>query len=153
FITAHDGFTLNDLVSFNDRHNEKNGEDNKDGNSNNRSWNCGAEGPADDEGVNRLRQRQVRNFLATALLSQGTPMILAGDEFGHTQSGNNNAYCQDNEISWLDWSAAEGAQGLTSFVRQLLALRRRYPILRRNRFLSGALNERIGVKEIIWIHA
>jgi isoamylase len=153
FITAHDGFTLNDLVSYNDRHNEKNGEDNKDGNSNNRSWNCGAEGPTDDEGVNRLRQRQIRNFLATLLLSQGTPMMLAGDEFAHTQSGNNNAYCQDNGISWLDWNAAQRERALTDFVRQLLMLRRRYPILRRNRFLSGLVNELIGIKEITWIHA
>ena len=153
FITAHDGFTLNDLVSYNDRHNERNGENNQDGSSNNRSWNCGAEGPTDDPEVNRLRQRQMRNFLATLLLSQGTPMLLAGDEFGRTQQGNNNAYCQDNELSWLDWNAAESAQALTDFVRQLTSLRRKYPILRRNRFLSGLTNERIGIKEITWIHA
>src|SRR5581483_9301889 len=112
FITAHDGFTLNDLVSYNDKHNEANGEDNRDGSSNNRSWNCGAEGPTDDAGINALRQRQRRNFLATLLLSQGTPMMLAGDEFGNTQSGNNNAYCQDNEISWLDWSHPEDAKAM-----------------------------------------
>ena len=153
FITAHDGFTLEDLVSYNDRHNEANGENNQDGSSNNRSWNCGAEGTTDDEGVNALRQRQLRNLLATLLLSQGTPMLLAGDEFARSQRGNNNAYCQDNEISWVDWSAAEGAQALTNFVRQLTTLRRKYPILRRNRFLSGRVNERIGIKEITWIHA
>jgi glycogen operon protein len=153
YITAHDGFTLNDLVSYNDRHNEANGEENRDGNSNNRSWNCGAEGPTDDAGVNTLRQRQRRNFLAMLLLSQGTPMMLAGDEFGNTQFGNNNAYCQDNEISWLDWSYGADAKALIAFVKQLTALRRKYPILRRNRFLSGALNEGIDIREITWIHA
>ena len=153
FITAHDGFTLNDLVSYNDRHNEANGEDNQDGSSNNRSWNCGAEGPTEDVQVNAVRERQRRNFLASLLLSQGTPMLLAGDEFGHTQHGNNNAYCQDDEISWLDWNAAESGQALADFVRHLTSLRRKYPLLRRNRFLTGAVNERIGVKEITWIHA
>ena len=153
FITAHDGFTLNDLVSYNDRHNEKNGENNQDGSTNNRSWNCGAEGPTEDAQINALRARQQRNFLATLLLSQGTPMLLAGDEFGNTQFGNNNAYCQDDPISWLDWNAAEGAQPLTDFVRHVTSLRRKYPILRRNRFLTGAVNERIGVKEISWIHS
>ncbi|HVY82516.1 MAG TPA: glycogen debranching protein GlgX [Steroidobacteraceae bacterium] len=153
FITAHDGFTLNDLVSYNDRHNEANGEENRDGNANNRSWNCGTEGPTDDAGVNTLRQRQRRNFLATLLLSQGTPMVLAGDEFGNTQSGNNNAYCQDNEISWLDWNRGEDAKALTEFVKQLTALRRKYPILRRNRFLSGEMNEPVGIREITWLHA
>jgi len=152
FITAHDGFTLNDLVSYNERHNEKNGENNQDGSSDNRSWNCGAEGPTEDPQVNALRERQRRNFLATLLLSQGTPMLLAGDEFGNTRNGNNNAYCQDNEITWLDWSAAESSRALIAFVRHLTSLRRKYPILRRNRFLSGAVNERIGVKEITWIH-
>ncbi len=153
FITAHDGFTLHDLVSYNERHNEKNGEDNRDGSSDNRSWNCGAEGATEDPQVNELRRRQQRNFLATLLLSQGTPMLLAGDEFGNTQYGNNNAYCQDNEITWLDWSAAADARPLSEFVRHLTSLRRKYPILRRNRFLTGAVNERIGVKEITWIHA
>ncbi len=107
FVTAHDGFTLNDLVSYNERHNEANGEENRDGHSHNRSWNCGAEGPTDDPAVNELRGRQMRNLLATLLLSQGTPMLLAGDEFARTQRGNNNAYCQDNEISWVDWTLAE----------------------------------------------
>ena len=112
FVTAHDGFTLNDLVTYNDKHNEANGEDNQDGTSDNRSWNCGAEGPTDDPAINALRERQMRNMLATLLLSQGTPMMLAGDEFGRTQQGNNNAYCQDNEISWLDWDTKEKGQAL-----------------------------------------
>jgi glycogen operon protein len=154
FITAHDGYTLNDLVSYNDRHNEANGENNNDGHSHNRSWNCGAEGPTDDAEIKKLRQRQQRNFLGMLLLSQGTPMLLAGDEFGHTQQGNNNAYCQDNEISWLEWQRSADNEALISFVRQLTAMRKKYPILRRNRFLSGdAVNERIDIREITWIHA
>ena len=153
FVTAHDGFTLNDLVSYNDRHNEANGEDNRDGTSDNRSWNCGAEGPTDDEGINELRFRQMRNFLATLLLSQGTPMLVAGDEFARTQHGNNNAYCQDNEISWLDWSLAQKNQHLVHFVQQLTELRAKYPILRRNRFLSAEMNEGIELKEITWLNA
>ena len=107
FLTAHDGFTLADLVSYNDKHNEANGEDNRDGHSDNRSWNCGVEGPTDDAEVLALRARQQRNLLATLLLSQGTPMLLAGDEFGRTQQGNNNAYCQDDEISWVDWDGID----------------------------------------------
>jgi glycogen operon protein len=153
FITAHDGFTLNDLVSYNERHNEANQEDNKDGHEHNRSWNCGQEGPTDDEGVNALRQRQMRNFLATLLLSQGTPMMLAGDEFARTQEGNNNAYCQDNDISWMDWSLVEKNQTLVRFVQQMTALRSKFPILRRNRFLSAQENPDIGLKEIAWINA
>lgn len=153
FITAHDGFTLNDLVSYNERHNESNLEDNKDGHDHNRSWNCGVEGPTDDEGVLALRQRQMRNFLATLLLSQGTPMLLAGDEFARTQHGNNNAYCQDNDISWLNWSLAETNQAQVRFVKMMTALRAKYPILRRNRFLSAQENPRIGLKEITWINA
>jgi isoamylase len=153
FITSHDGFTLNDLVSYNERHNEANGENNSDGHDHNRSWNCGAEGPSDDAGINALRQRQMRNMLATLLLSQGTPMLLAGDEFGRTQRGNNNAYCQDNEISWIDWSLAEGNRSLLEFVRQLTQLRSKYPILRRNRFLSAQENARMGLKEITWVNA
>ena len=153
FITAHDGFTLNDLVSYNERHNEANGENNKDGSSSNRSWNCGAEGPTEDAGIQHLRQRQMRNLLATLLLSQGTPMLLAGDEFARTQGGNNNAYCQDNEISWTDWNIGPPGHALIAFVQQLTAMRKRFPILRRNRFLSGGVvNERIGIKEITWIH-
>lgn len=153
FITAHDGFTLNDMVTYNDKHNEANGEDNKDGSSNNLSWNCGVEGPTDDPQVNALRQRQMRNLLGTLLLSQGTPMLLAGDEFARTQRGNNNAYCQDNEISWLDWDIAEKGKSLTRFVQKLTALRHRYPILRRNLFLTGTYNEELGVKDVTWINA
>ena len=118
FITAHDGFTLNDLVSYNDKHNEANGRGHKDGHSHNRSWNCGHEGPTDDPAINALRERQIRNILATLLLSQGTPMVLAGDEFGRTQEGNNNAYCQDSEISWLDWDAKEKGQALIRFAEK-----------------------------------
>ena len=153
FITAHDGFTLNDIVTYNDKHNEANGEENRDGSSDNRSWNCGVEGPTDDVEVNRLRERQIRNFLATLLLSQGTPMMLAGDEFGRTQMGNNNAYCQDNEISWLDWKIAEKGKSLLQFVKKLTSLRHKYPILRRNRFLTGQYVEEVGVKDVTWVNA
>ncbi len=153
FITAHDGFTLNDIVTYNDKHNEANGEENRDGSSDNRSWNCGVEGPTDDLEVNRLRERQIRNFLATLLLSQGTPMMLAGDEFGRTQMGNNNAYCQDNEISWLDWKIAEKGKSLLQFVKKLTSLRHKYPILRRNRFLTGQYVEEVGVKDVTWVNA
>ena len=151
FVTAHDGFTLNDTVTYDEKHNEANGEDNKDGNSDNRSWNCGVEGPTDDEGVNTLRERQIRNMLATLLLSQGTPMLLAGDEFGRTQGGNNNAYCQDSEISWLHWNMEEKGRKLVDFTSKLTALRRRYPILRHSRFLSGEYNEDTGTKDLTWI--
>ena len=153
FVTAHAGFTLNDLVSYNDKHNEANQENNQDGSSNNRSWNCGIEGPTTDVEVNALRERQMRNFLATLLFSQGTPMILAGDEFARTQRGNNNAYCQDNEISWVDWDVAESGERLRCFVRKLTALRHRYPILRRNRFLIGEYNETLGIKDVTWVRA
>ncbi len=152
FVTAHDGFTLNDLVSYNEKHNEANGENGQDGSSNNHSWNCGVEGPTDDPAINRLREKQIRNFLATLLLSQGLPMFVAGDEFHRTQQGNNNAYCQDNEISWVDWSLAEKYKGTVEFVRLLNSLRYRYPVLRRNRFLTGAYNEELGVKDVTWIH-
>ena len=153
FITAHDGFTLNDVVSYNEKHNSANGEDNKDGSSDNRSWNCGVEGPTEDEEINRLRQRMMRNMLGTLLLSQGTPMLLAGDEFGRTQQGNNNAYCQDSEISWVDWEAKEAGTSLTRFVKRLTRLRHRFPILRRSRFLTGAYDEEYGVKDVTWINA
>ncbi|HEY1898817.1 MAG TPA: glycogen debranching protein GlgX [Steroidobacteraceae bacterium] len=153
FVTAHDGFTLNDLVSYNDKHNEANGEDNKDGTSNNRSWNCGAEGPTDDQEIIALRERQRRNMLATLLLSQGTPMFVAGDEFGRTQQGNNNAYCQDDEISWVNWELAAQGKPLIQFVQRLCALRAKYPILRRNRFLTGTLDEELGIKDLTWINA
>src|SRR6185503_8259948 len=152
FVTAHDGFTLNDLVSYNDKHNEANGEENRDGHSHNRSWNHGAEGPDVDEPVRALRKRQMKNMLATLLLSQGTPMLLAGDEFGRSQQGNNNAYCQDNEISWLHWDHDDREQRLINFVKKLIGLRQQYPILRRARFLSGEYNEDLGVKDVTWIN-
>jgi isoamylase len=153
FVTAHDGFTLNDIVTYNEKHNEANGEENRDGSSDNRSWNCGVEGPTDDPEINRLRERQIRNFLATLLLSQGTPMLLAGDEFGRTQNGNNNAYCQDNEISWLDWNITKKGSSLIRFVKKLTDLRHKFPILRRNRFLTGQYVEEVGVKDVTWINA
>lgn len=153
FITAHDGFTLNDLVTYNDKHNEANGENNQDGSSDNASWNCGAEGPTDDSEINQLRMRQLKNFLATLLLSQGTPMLLAGDEFGRTQGGNNNAYCQDSEISWLNWHVEEKGNSLIRFTQKLTTLRHRYPIFRRNRFLTGEYFEELQVKDLTWINA
>jgi isoamylase len=153
FVTAHDGFTLNDLVSYNDKHNEANGEANQDGTSDNRSWNSGAEGPTDDPAITALRARQMRNLLATLLLAQGTPMLLAGDEVGRTQQGNNNAYCQDNEISWLNWDLSEDAHALVRFVQKLTRLRHQYPILRRDRFLTGVFNEALGVRDVTWINA
>jgi glycogen operon protein len=153
FISAHDGFTLADTVSYNDKHNEANGEDNRDGHSDNHSWNCGEEGPTNNEEVLALRARQQRNQLASLFLAQGTPMVLAGDEFGRTQAGNNNAYCQDNEISWVDWDLADGAaaKALRQFVRRLAALRRELPVLRRNRFLTGSIFEPIDAKDAMWL--
>ena len=154
FIAAHDGFTLNDLVSYSDKHNEANGENNRDGNSNNLSWNCGAEGPTDNPAIKTLRERQKRNLLATLLFSQGTPMLLAGDEFGHTQKGNNNAYCQDNEVSWVDWDGTTDAGGsLLVFTRKLIRLRQSLPILRRGRFLTAEYNPELEVKDVTWINA
>ncbi|POX59061.1 glycogen debranching enzyme GlgX [Streptomyces sp. Ru62] len=137
FVTAHDGFTLRDLVSYNDKHNEDNGEENRDGESHNRSWNCGAEGETDDPAVLELRARQQRNLLATLLLSQGIPMLCHGDELGRTQRGNNNAYCQDNEISWVDWDLTDEQRALAGFTRRLIALRAAHPVLRRRRFFRG----------------
>ncbi|MEV5650051.1 glycogen debranching protein GlgX [Nocardia sp. NPDC052254] len=137
FVTAHDGFTLRDLVSYNDKHNLANGEDNRDGEDHNRSWNCGIEGPTDDPEVCALRDRQSRNMIATLALSQGTPMLLHGDEIGRTQHGNNNAYCQDAPLSWLDWAAAAKHTELLSFTRTAFALRRAHPVFRRRRFFDG----------------
>jgi isoamylase len=152
FITAHDGFTLNDLVSYNDKHNEANGEENRDGHSNNLSWNHGVEGRTDDPGIRALRERQKRNLLATLLLSQGTPMILAGDEFGRTQGGNNNAYAQDNEINWVDWEGIdEDGRALIAWVRKFIAIRQSFPVLRRNRFFTGAWKEELGLKDATWL--
>ncbi len=153
FVTAHDGFTLNDLVSYNDKHNEANGENNRDGHSDNRSWNCGTEGPTDDPEVVELRKRQMRNLLATLLLAQGTPMLTAGDEMLRTQQGNNNAYCQDNEISWIDWDLSEtdDARAMITWVGWLLRLRRLLPVLRRGRFLTGEYNEDLHVHDARWL--
>ena len=152
FITAHDGFTLADCVSYNDKHNDANGENNNDGNSNNRSWNCGAEGPTDDAAILALRTRQQRNLLATLLLAQGTPMLVAGDEFSRSQNGNNNAYCQDNEISWLDWAGiTESGQQQTSFVRSLLALRSELPVLRSNRYMCAPADTQPGDTAVAWL--
>ncbi len=142
FITAHDGFTLNDLVSYNEKHNEENGEDNNDGHNDNRSYNYGAEGPTDDEGINAVRERQKRNFLATLLFSHGTPMLLAGDEFGRSQMGNNNGYCQDSEISWVHWDdLPPSSEALREFTRQLIKLRSEQPLLRRESWRDGLLIE------------
>jgi glycogen operon protein len=148
FITAHDGFTLRDLVSYNDKHNEANGEENRDGESHNRSWNCGAEGPTDNAEANGLRGRQVRNFLATLLLSQGVPMLCGGDEIGRTQQGNNNAYCQDGEISWYDWEHAD--QALLGFTRDLIRLRAAHPVLCRRRWFQGRAIRGSDVGDIGW---
>ncbi len=146
FVTAHDGFTLRDLVSYNEKHNEANGEGNRDGESHNRSWNGGEEGPTDDPEINAVRLRQQRNFLATLFLSQGVPMLLAGDEFGRTQGGNNNAYCQDNAVSWLDWSSVDA--GLVEFTRQVIAFRRDHPVFRRRRWFQGT--DIHGLLDIEW---
>jgi len=150
FVTAHDGFTLRDLVSYNEKHNEPNGEDNRDGSDDNRSWNHGVEGPTGDPAVLALRARQQRNFLATLLLSQGVPMLLGGDELGRTQGGNNNAWCQDNEISWFDWASADGE--LLELARRLIALRREHPVFRRTSFLSGKAGES-GLPDAWWFRA
>jgi glycogen operon protein len=152
FVTAHDGFTLADLVSYNDKHNDANQEDNRDGNSNNNSWNSGVEGPTDDPRIRALRVQQQRNLLATLLLSQGTPMVLAGDEFGRSQQGNNNAYCQDNEISWINWGAIdEQGQKQREFVRSLIRLRREHIVFHRNRFFHGGLIPGTELCDIAWL--
>jgi isoamylase len=148
FITCHDGFTLADLVSYNDKHNEANGEGNRDGESYNRSWNCGVEGPSDDRVIQALRDRQKRNLLATLLLSQGVPMILGGDEIGRTQLGNNNAYCQDNEHSWFDWERMDG--DLLAFVERLVAFRREHPVFRRRRWFQGRPIHGEELRDIAW---
>jgi glycogen operon protein len=153
FIAAHDGFTLNDIVTYNEKHNDANGEGGKDGSSDNRSWNMGVEGPTDDRDIGAQRERQKRNVLATLLLAQGTPMLLGGDERGRTQGGNNNAYCQDNEISWIDWQDQETQQALIAFVQRLTQLRHDHAILRRNRFLRGIYNDDLGSKDVTWINA
>ena len=153
FITAHDGFTLNDLVSYNNKHNEANGEGNADGESNNRSWNCGEEGPSEDPEVLSLRSRQIKNFLTTMLFSQGVPMICHGDEMGRTQAGNNNVYCQDNELSWVNWNLTATQQDLLHFTRRVIKLRKDHPVLRRRRFFYGdaAHGGESKLQEIGWL--
>jgi glycogen operon protein len=148
FVTAHDGFTLNDLVSYNEKHNAANGEENRDGESHNRSWNCGVEGSTDDADVLHLRTRQRRNLLATVLLSQGVPMLLGGDEIGRTQQGNNNAYCQDNEISWYAWENTDA--DLLSFCQRLIRYRKEHPVFRRRRWFQGRPIHGSEVKDIAW---
>jgi glycogen operon protein len=152
FITAHDGFTLEDLVSYNDKHNEANGEDNRDGHNNNRSWNCGVEGPTEDAAVLELRRRQKRNMLASLLLSQGIPMLLGGDELSRTQHGNNNAYCQDNELSWSDWNLDERRRDFLEFTGRIIRLRREHPVFSRRRYVRADTLTPEGLKEIIWLN-
>ncbi|MFW5969001.1 MAG: glycogen debranching protein GlgX [Halofilum sp. (in: g-proteobacteria)] len=151
FVTCHDGFTLADLVSYDRKHNEANGEDNRDGSDHNLSWNHGVEGPTDDPEIRALRERQKRNFLATLLLSQGVPMLLAGDEIGRSQKGNNNAYCQDNEISWIDWDLSRQSEELLEFVRHLIRIRRDHPVFRRRHFFQGEPVRADGRKDVTWL--
>ena len=155
FITAHDGFTLRDLVSYNEKHNEANLEDNRDGHDDNRSWNCGAEGPTDEAAINHLRARQQRNFLTTLLLSQGVPMIAHGDELGRTQDGNNNVYCQDNELSWVDWVLTDEQKQLLAFTKTIVALRANHPVFRRRRFFAGSADHggESNLGDIYWLKA
>ena len=150
FITAHDGFTMNDLVSYNGKHNEANGDNNADGTDNNLSYNYGAEGETEDKNICTIRERQMRNLMATLMFSQGTPMMVSGDEFARTQKGNNNVYCQDNELSWLDWKLTPKSTNMLNFTRRVIELRKKYPLLRRERFLVGEYNEEIGVKDVTW---
>jgi glycogen operon protein len=150
FVTAHDGFTLRDLVTYNEKHNHANGEDNRDGTDDNRSWNCGVEGETDDPGIVTLRWRQQRNFLATLLLSQGAPMILGGDELARTQQGNNNVWCQDNELSWYEWGLREGQGEHLEFTQRLIALRKAHPVFRRGKFLAGREREGSGLPDVWW---
>ena len=152
FITAHDGFTLHDLVSYNDKHNAANGEENRDGDNNNHSWNHGAEGPTDDPEINQLRLQQLRNFLTTLLLSQGVPMLTAGDERARSQQGNNNAYCQDNEISWLDWELDEKQRGLLDFTKKLIQLRHDHPVFRRPKFFQGRRIRGSEIRDVMWFN-
>jgi isoamylase len=160
FVTAHDGFTLNDLVSYNEKHNDANGEQNRDGSDNNDSWNMGAEGPTDDPVINELRERQMRNFLATLMISQGVPMIAGGDEVARTQNGNNNTYCQDNELTWFNWELSPEQERLLSFARRIVQLRLAHPNLRRRRFFQDRVIRTPGggkpvkvVKDIAWCSA
>ncbi|MCB1193248.1 MAG: glycogen debranching protein GlgX [Leptospiraceae bacterium] len=152
FITAHDGFTLNDLVSYNDKHNEANGENSEDGESHNRSWNCGAEGDTDDINIQNFRRKQQRNFLVTLMLSQGIPMLLSGDEMGRSQKGNNNPYCQDNEISWLNWDFQEENESLLDFTRELISFRHKHPVWRKRKWFHGRAIHGSGVNDIVWFN-
>ena len=152
FVTAHDGFTLKDLGSYNKKHNELNGDNNTDGDNNNQSWNCGVEGPTDDPEINELRDRQCRNFLTTLFLSQGVPMLPGGDERGRTQNGNNNAYCQDNEISWLNWERDEKQTQLLEFTRKLIQLRRDHPVFRRPKFFQGRRIRGSEIRDVMWFN-
>jgi len=152
FVTAHDGFTLSDLVSYNKKHNELNGDGNADGDNNNLSWNCGAEGPTDDPQINALRERQRRNFLTTLFLSQGVPMLAGGDEWGRSQNGNNNAYCQDNEISWLDWKRDEKQNRSLEFTRKLIQLRKDHPVFRRPKFFQGRRIRGSEIRDVMWFN-
>jgi glycogen operon protein len=152
FITAHDGFTLADLVGYNEKHNQANGEENRDGDNHNRSWNCGVEGPTEDAEVNSLRRRQQRNFLATLFLSQGVPMLCAGDEWGRTQHGNNNAYCQDNEISWLNWEGSREAGRLFDFTRKLIRFRQEHPVFHRPKFLRSHHIHGRKARDVTWFN-
>jgi len=153
FVTSHDGFTLTDLVSYNEKHNEANGEKNHDGDNNNLSWNHGVEGPTEDPKINALRERQRRNFLTTLLISQGVPMLLGGDEFGRTQKGNNNAYCQDNELSWFHWEKQDEKQNaLLEFTRRLIQLRHRHPVFRRPKFFQGRRIRGSEIKDVMWFN-
>ena len=152
FVTAHDGFTLNDLVSYNEKHNEANGDGNKDGDNNNLSWNCGVEGPTDDPQINALRERQRRNFLTTLFLSQGVPMLTGGDEGGRTQNGNNNAYCQDNEISWFNWERDEKQNQFLEFTRRLIQLRKDHPVFRRPKFFQGRRIRGSEIRDVMWFN-
>jgi glycogen operon protein len=151
FITAHDGFTLRDLVSYNEKHNEANGENNQDGSDHNISWNCGVEGPTDDAEVNALRARQQRNFLTTLFVSQGVPMLLHGDESGRSQQGNNNAYCQDNEITWQRWDLDDDQRGMLEWTKRVIALRQRHSVLRRRNYFRGRPIRGTGIKDIAWL--
>jgi isoamylase len=152
FVTAHDGFTLNDLVAYDKKHNELNGDDNSDGDNNNQSWNCGVEGPTDDPKINALRERQRRNFLMTLFLSQGVPMLSGGDEWGRTQNGNNNAYCQDNEISWFNWERDEKQNQFVEFTRKLIQLRRDHPVFRRPKFFQGRRIRGSETRDVMWFN-
>jgi glycogen operon protein len=152
FVTAHDGFTLRDLVSYNEKHNEANGDGNNDGDNNNQSWNCGAEGATDDPQINALRERQRRNFLTTLFLSQGVPMLSGGDEWGRSQSGNNNAYCQDNEISWFNWTRDEEQNRFLEFTRKLISFRNAHPVFRRPKFFQGRRIRGSEIRDVMWFN-